>query len=176
MHDFCALLLINPGPRAAIRRTFRNWLRLALSVCGAQTQAFFKRPIVQSAKIRNQTGHASEADKGFVNPPIFRGSAMLLPDRRGPARRPRRVSLWARAVAIVSGHDHPALDAEGRRSSAGDRQCRSALAQFLQRHARPLRRRDHFFDPRRAVQRCGSTSGLRMSMTSRSISNAAWPG
>ena len=37
------------------------------------------------------------------------------------------------------------VGAQGRRSSAGLRQRLSSLAQFLQRHAGPLRRRDHLF-------------------------------
>ena len=52
---------------------------------------------------------------------------------------------WHRAVGPRRDHHHPAFDAEGWRSCTGDRQCLSAVAQSLQRHARPLWRRDHDF-------------------------------
>ena len=52
-----------------------------------------------------------------------------------------------RPCALGPGGDHhdPALGDESRRSFAGLRQRLPAVAQFLQRHARPLRRRGHLF-------------------------------
>ena len=126
----------------------------------------------QKAETRLVTaGRDTKAQKGFVNPPVFHGSTVLYPTaedlhaHRGEFTYGRHGTPTTRALqdvlmalegpqcagvglapsGLVGDHDHPALGAEGRRSSAGLRQRLPALAQFLQRHARPLRRRDHLF-------------------------------
>ena len=116
-------------------------------------------------------GRDTKAQKGFVNPPVVHGSTVLYPTaddlhahrgeyqygRHGtPTTRALQDALMAlegpamrrrRPCALGPGGDQhdAAFGAEGRRPSPGLRQRLPALAQFLQRHARPLWRRDHLF-------------------------------
>ncbi len=125
----------------------------------------------QAETILVTAGRDTKAQKGFVNPPVVHGSTVLyataddLHAHRGEfqygrhgnaddqgaaagadgARRSAMRRRWYRALGSVGDYHHPARGAESRRSSAGLRQRLPAHAQFLQRRAGPLWRRDHLF-------------------------------